>query len=83
MNLYDCYTIFNITNLTEMAVELGPISSISLPRHDEDNEDQDTLTQSLPQPDNGREAWSFLLGAFIIEALLWGKNSKVQQPDYC
>jgi hypothetical protein len=28
---------------------------------------------NLPRADGGREAWLFLAGCFIIEALVWGK----------
>ncbi|KAM5341862.1 hypothetical protein ACJ41O_014893 [Fusarium nematophilum] len=54
-----------------MAVELAPISSAHPPVHDP-AEDRDTLIQSLPPPDTGRQAWKFLIGSFVIEAVLWG-----------
>jgi hypothetical protein len=27
----------------------------------------------LPSVDGGRQAWAFMLGAFMIEGLMWGK----------
>ena len=28
---------------------------------------------TLPSVDGGRQAWAFMLGAFMIEGLMWGK----------
>lgn len=28
---------------------------------------------TLPQPDRGKDAWFFLAGCFMVEALIWGK----------
>lgn len=28
---------------------------------------------SLPQADRGKEAWLFLAGCFMVEALIWGE----------
>ena len=33
---------------------------------------EDRTSFSLPPVDSGRPAWSFLAGAFFIEALVWG-----------
>jgi hypothetical protein len=35
-----------------------------------ENIDKDGI---LPSVDGGRQAWAFMLGAFIIECLTWGK----------
>ena len=29
--------------------------------------------ETLPPADHGKQAWTFLLAAFVIEALLWGR----------
>jgi hypothetical protein len=34
------------------------------------NADEDTI---LPPVDGGQQAWAFMLGAFMIEGLMWGK----------
>lgn len=34
------------------------------------NADEDTI---LPPVDGGRQAWAFMIGAFMIEGLMWGK----------
>lgn len=39
---------------------------------EEDREEAESLVQTLESPDRGLAAWKFLLGAFVIEALLWG-----------
>jgi hypothetical protein len=28
----------------------------------------------LPPVDGGQQAWTFMIGAFMIEGLMWGKN---------
>ena len=35
-----------------------------------ENIDKDVI---LPPVDGGRQAWAFMLGAFMIEGLMWGK----------
>jgi hypothetical protein len=35
-----------------------------------ENIDKDVI---LPSVDGGRQAWAFMLGAFMIEGLMWGK----------
>lgn len=47
-------------------IELQPIAEPST--HDHASEQE----FSLPPADTGREAWLFLAGAFMIEALVWG-----------
>ncbi|KAK6210006.1 monocarboxylate transporter [Colletotrichum tabaci] len=37
-----------------------------------DEEDINTLIQTMPPTDKGAAAWKFLLSSFVIEALLWG-----------
>ena len=37
-----------------------------------EREEAESLVQTLDSPDRGMPAWKFLLGAFVIEALLWG-----------
>ncbi|CCF33631.1 monocarboxylate transporter [Colletotrichum higginsianum] len=37
-----------------------------------DEEDVNTLIQTMPPTDKGAAAWKFLLSSFVIEALLWG-----------
>ena len=34
-----------------------------------------SITASLPAADGGRAAWLFLLGSYLIETLLWGKQN--------
>ena len=34
------------------------------------------ITASLPAADGGRAAWLFLLGSYLIETLLWGKQNR-------
>jgi hypothetical protein len=52
------------------------INGDSLREHSEDsrehveNIDKDYI---LPSVDGGRQAWAFMLGAFMIEGLMWGK----------
>lgn len=37
--------------------------------------DQSTVeSNSLPPPDRGPQAWLYLLGAFVVETLIWGTN---------
>lgn len=31
---------------------------------------------SLPEADGGRDAWLFLAGCFMVEALIWGETSR-------
>jgi hypothetical protein len=35
------------------------------------NIDEDVI---LPPVDGGQQAWTFMIGAFMIEGLMWGKN---------
>jgi hypothetical protein len=36
----------------------------------------------LPKADGGKNAWLFLLGCFVIEALVWGQHPYANQKDY-
>jgi len=38
---------------------------------------------SLPAADGGRAAWLFLLGSYLIETLLWGKQSLFSWKTGC
>lgn len=40
-----------------------------------DEEDVNTLIQTMPPTDKGAAAWKFLLSSFVIEALLWGTST--------
>lgn len=40
-----------------------------------DRQEHEQIT--LPRADGGRQAWLFLAGSFMIEALLWGRSSIV------
>ncbi|KAH8667008.1 monocarboxylate transporter [Xylariales sp. PMI_506] len=53
------------------AVELRTITSV--PQQPDDmNDDANNPIQSLPPTDSGADAWKFLFGSFMIEAVLWG-----------
>jgi hypothetical protein len=55
---------------------LDMVNGDSLREHSEnsteyvENIDKDVI---LPSVDGGRQAWAFMLGAFMIEGLMWGK----------
>jgi hypothetical protein len=54
------------------------ISSIEVSEFDSGEK----LQSQLPPIDRGRRAWSFLIGAFMIEGLLYGQwDDKVQCAD--
>ena len=36
---------------------------------------------TLPQADTGKDAWLFLAGCFMVEALIWGKFSLVSMAE--
>jgi hypothetical protein len=36
------------------------------------NIDKDVM---LPPVDGGQQAWTFMIGGFMIEGLMWGKNN--------
>jgi hypothetical protein len=58
-----------------MATELRTLASNhEATRDEEEHEEANALIQYLPSPDRGLAAWKFLAGAFIIEALFWGKS---------
>ena len=42
-------------------------------RSDEHSRHEDGQEFSLPQADGGKDAWMFLIAAFFVEALVWGK----------
>ncbi|KAF9871839.1 MFS monocarboxylate [Colletotrichum karsti] len=46
-------------------IELGALSTVEEEHHENSH-------QSLPAPDGGSEAWKFLIGTFVVEAILWG-----------
>jgi hypothetical protein len=53
------------------------VESIELelhPRRHEQTEDVNSVEFSLPPVDRGKQAWLFLAGAFMIEALVWGES---------
>ena len=37
---------------------------------------------SLARADGGKDAWLFLASCFVIEALVWGKQTEYQSPNY-
>lgn len=37
---------------------------------------------SLPPADGGRDAWKFLIASFIVEAVLWGMQTRTAQPSH-
>jgi hypothetical protein len=41
--------------------------------HDGETGEDRSVEFSLPPVDRGKSAWLFLAGAFMIEALVWGK----------
>jgi hypothetical protein len=54
--------------------ELGPMSRTA-DTHPEPDQHQNSHIQVLPPVDRGPGAWKFLFASFLIEALLWGKES--------
>lgn len=60
-----------------MATELRTIPTAPTDP-DERNSHQEELGENLipmlPPVDKGTEAWKFLLGSFMIEAVLWGMS---------
>ncbi|TDZ54507.1 MFS transporter asaE [Colletotrichum trifolii] len=54
-----------------MSVELRPVPRAA-DTPTTDDEEGNTLAQSLPPTDQGPEAWKFLFASFVIEAVLWG-----------
>jgi hypothetical protein len=51
--------------------------SVELHQRDQETEQAYTGQRpefSLPQADGGKEAWFFLVAAFFVEALVWGKG---------
>lgn len=61
-----------------MATELQTLSVAPARATDDvdaaEGSDRETLIQTLPSPDRGKEAYRFLFAAFIIEGVLWGKK---------
>ena len=35
---------------------------------------------SLPRADEGKDAWLFLASCFVVEALVWGRQTEYQFP---
>jgi hypothetical protein len=54
-----------------MSLELDIIEGHSSPQRERD--DIQRRTAALPLPDRGIRAWTFLVGCFMIEAVIWGK----------
>jgi len=42
-------------------------------------EEEGSVGQQLPPPDRGAAAWKVLIGAFVFESILWGKESLQQE----
>lgn len=58
----------------------GPVAPQTLRQNSEPSEQGDSQRlhenpeyQSLPRADGGKQAWFFLLGCFMMEALVWGE----------
>lgn len=43
------------------------------PDENHENQDHRHIIPVLPPTDGGRQAWSYLLACFIVEAVLWGR----------
>jgi hypothetical protein len=62
-----------------METELQPVRQQAPEAEHQDQEDhaqsEGQVIPGLPPTDTGPQAWKFLLGSFVIEAVLWGKFS--------
>lgn len=55
-------------------------NEITLATHGENDESQ--LPQPKFPPDRGAHAWKFLIGCFLIEAIIWGKMKLIISINY-
>lgn len=66
--------------MSSSEIELNNVSSLPTGRHDDHHHDQERTSSdeqphtefSLPSVDTGKDAWSFLAAAFVLEGLTWG-----------
>jgi hypothetical protein len=59
----------------------GVVSDEEKDGDDQIPEDGTTQDNTLPPADGGRSAFQFLLGAFMIEAILWGGLASIVFPS--
>lgn len=55
-----------------MSAELTTFQTHRSAVHEADQEEAESLVQTLAPADRGAAAWKFLFSAFVVEALLWG-----------
>lgn len=67
---------FNTPNQSTPSIPLEPLSARRSTAATEAESELDLgapeNASSLPEPDGGKEAWLFLIGATAIEVLIWG-----------
>lgn len=63
-----------------MSIELLPERDLSHragqefgPDRETQNDEPEHIIPVLPPTDSGRQAWSYLMACFVVEAVLWGK----------
>jgi hypothetical protein len=63
--------------LEEVAPSESPVLSRMQSFHVE--EEQGRLVSDLPPVDGGRQAWSYLIAATVLETLIWGEHGDFSQ----
>ncbi|KAK4555374.1 hypothetical protein LTR86_007671 [Recurvomyces mirabilis] len=59
------------TSIDSITSDLDHLLSNDEQENEEDDDDDQTGDKSLPPIDHGKEAYSFLLGCWLIEAMIW------------
>lgn len=57
-------------------MELHTPNDPQRPANEADTENTEALAQALAPADRGKDALSFLFGAFVMEAVFWGESPK-------
>ena len=70
---------FTGSDVAELKVQvsvtvLKDLSSKSTQDLEEGNSSSNSTEGNVPRADGGRDAWLFLAGCFVFEALIWGKG---------
>jgi hypothetical protein len=60
-----------------MSLELEGIQSAQVSARENEETEERSIT-ALPPSDEGIQAWKFLLGCFIVEAIFWGKSDRLR-----
>jgi hypothetical protein len=74
-------TVRDVTfGTSKMSIELLPERALSHragqdfgPDRETQNGEPEHIIPVLPPTDSGRQAWSYLMACFVVEAVLWGK----------